>query len=94
MMERDEFLARSGLQVETLEVWLEQSWLVPDQAHAGARFSEIDVARVHLIRDLQGGLGVNDPGIDVILHLVDQLHGLRRAFGELHEEARKTRSAR
>jgi chaperone modulatory protein CbpM len=27
--------------------------------------------------------GVNDAGIDVILHLVDQLHGLRRSMNDV-----------
>ncbi|MBB3901705.1 chaperone modulator CbpM [Methylobacterium brachythecii] len=84
-MKREEFLTRSGLEVRTLEIWLEQRWLLPDAEDVEAGFSDIDVARAHFIRDLQGGLGVNDPGIDVILHLVDQLHGLRRAFSELKE---------
>lgn len=90
-MKREEFLTRSGIRIETLEIWLEQSWLVPDTSDAEVLFSEIDVARAHFIRDLQGDLGVNDPGIDVILHLVDQLHGLRRAFGELKAQNRKAR---
>ncbi|GLS43938.1 hypothetical protein GCM10007884_19240 [Methylobacterium brachythecii] len=85
IMKREEFLTRSGLEVRTLEIWLEQRWLLPDAEDVEAGFSDIDVARAHFIRDLQGGLGVNDPGIDVILHLVDQLHGLRRAFSELKE---------
>ena len=49
-------------------------------------FSDTDVARAHLIRDLKGDLGVNDEGVDVILHLVDQLHGLRRAFEQLQDD--------
>ncbi|MCE4224261.1 hypothetical protein HCU64_10905 [Methylobacterium sp. C25] len=84
-MKREEFLTRSGLEVRTLEIWLEQRWLLPAAEDVETGFSEIDVARAHFIRDLQGGLGVNDPGIDVILHLVDQLHGLRRAFAELKQ---------
>jgi chaperone modulatory protein CbpM len=27
-------------------------------------------------------MGVNDEGLDVILHLIDQMHGLRRALAE------------
>lgn len=87
-MKREEFLASAGLQVRTLEVWIEQRWLVPDETETEIQFSEIDVARARLIRDLQGDLGVNDPGVDVILHLVDQLHGLRRALASAHEDNR------
>ena len=91
-MKREEFLTRSGLQVETLEVWLEQRWLVPDPDASDVGFSEIDIARARFIRDLKGDLGVNDEGVDVILHLVDQIHGLRRAFAHLHETSRSGRS--
>jgi chaperone modulatory protein CbpM len=43
---------------------------------------DIDVARARLIRDL-ADIGVNDEGIPVILNLVDQMHGLRRALHEV-----------
>ena len=86
IMNKQEFLTNAGLKVQTLEFWLEQRWLVPDQASADMIFSDIDVARAHLIRDLKGDFGVNDEGVDIILHLVDQLHGLRRALGQLHPD--------
>ncbi|WP_375789881.1 chaperone modulator CbpM [Bradyrhizobium sp. Pha-3] len=79
-MTKQEFLISSGLRVQTLEFWLEQRWLLPTEATSGAQFSDADVARAHLIRDLKSDLGVNDEGIDVILHLIDQLHGVRQAF--------------
>jgi len=43
-----------------------------------------------LIRDLKADFGVNDEGVDVILHLVDQLHGLRRALEQLRGDVRAT----
>ena len=86
IMNKQEFLTSAGLQVQTLEFWLEQQWLIPDQASAEMIFSDIDVARAHLIRDLKGDFGVNDEGVDIILHLVDQLHGLRRALEQLHPD--------
>lgn len=86
IMSKQEFLARAGLEVQILDVWLEQQWLLPDQTPAGMDFSDMDVARAQLIRDLKTDLGVNDEGVDVILHLVDQLHGLRGALEQLHKE--------
>ena len=86
IMNKQEFLATSGLQVQTLDLWLEQRWLVPEQTTAGMNFSDMDIARARLIRDLKTDLGVNDEGVDVILHLVDQLHGLRRALEQLHKD--------
>jgi chaperone modulatory protein CbpM len=85
-LNKEEFLTSSGLQVQTLEFWLEQQWLLPEETSAGVRFSDGDIARAKLIQDLKGGFGVNDEGVDVILHLVDQLHGLRRALRQLHAE--------
>lgn len=85
-MTKQEFLTSSGLQVQVLELWLEQRWLVPDETAGEVHFHDIDIARVHLIRQLKDDLGANDEGIDVILHLVDQMHGLRRALSELREE--------
>jgi chaperone modulatory protein CbpM len=86
IMNKQEFLTSAGLEVQTLEFWIEQEWLIPDQTAAEVSFSDTDVARAHLIRDLKGDFGVNDQGVDVILHLVDQLHGLRRAFEQLHKD--------
>jgi hypothetical protein len=48
--------------------------------------SDVDAARALFIRDLQGDFGVNDEGIDLVLHLVDQVHGLRRALAVLRDE--------
>ncbi len=42
----------------------------------------MDLARAGLIHDLKHNMGVNDEGLDVILHLIDQMHGLRRALAE------------
>jgi chaperone modulatory protein CbpM len=90
IMNKLEFLAHAGLEAQTLDIWLEQRWLVPDQTSTGMNFSEMDVARAHLIRDLKSDLGVNDEGVDVILHLLDQLHGLRRALEHLHRDLPET----
>ncbi|KRE89210.1 hypothetical protein ASG87_05515 [Frateuria sp. Soil773] len=85
-MDRQEFLARSGLRVQTLEFWLEQRWVVPEQTSSGTGFSERDIARARFIQDLKDDMGVNDEGVDVILHLLDQLHGLRGALARLRTD--------
>ena len=84
-MNTQEFLTRAGLDVQTLEVWVEQQWLIPAETSAGASFFDRDVARARLVQNLRGDLGINDEGIGVILHLLDQLHGLRSAMAMLHE---------
>lgn len=90
VMNKQEFLTSSSLEVRTLDFWLEQQWLIPEQTSGEMSFSDMDVARARLIHDLKADFGVNDEGVDVILHLVDQLHGLRRAIAQLHEQARLT----
>jgi chaperone modulatory protein CbpM len=89
IMNKQEFLTSAGVQVQTLEFWLDQRWLIPDQTSAEMTFSDADVARAHLIHDLKRDFGVNDEGVDVILHLVDQLHGLRGAFEQLHRNIKE-----
>jgi chaperone modulatory protein CbpM len=49
----------------------------------------MDLSRAKLIRDLKNDLGVNDEGVGVILNLLDQMHGLRRALAELLQSARE-----
>ena len=88
IMSKQEFLTSSGVEAQTLEFWIEQQWLIPAQTDPETSFSDTDVARARLIRDLKGDFGVNDEGVDVILHLVDQLHGLRRALEQLHNDFR------
>jgi len=87
-MSKHAFLTSSGVEAQMLEFWIEQQWLIPTQTDAELSFSDTDVARARLIRDLKGDFGVNDEGVDVILHLVDQLHGLRRALDRLHKDFR------
>jgi chaperone modulatory protein CbpM len=89
-MNKHEFLVSAGLQVELLDFWVAQQWLVPMQSEGGETFSDVDLARAHFIRDMKADLGINDEGVDVILHLVDQLHGLRRALQQLHRDHRVT----
>jgi chaperone modulatory protein CbpM len=38
---------------------------------------------------VKADIGANDEGIGVILHLVDQLHGVRRALAELRRQMEK-----
>jgi chaperone modulatory protein CbpM len=82
MIDRQQFLVLTRLEIETLEVWIKEEWLIPREDATGQEFSDVDIARAHLIKDLKHDLGVNDEGIGVILNLIDQLHGLRRTLRE------------
>ena len=76
-VETQEFIRRSHLDAATLNVWIDEQWLIPRASGSALQFSDADLARARLIRDLKLDLGVNDEGIAIILHLLDQLHGLR-----------------
>ena len=75
-----EFLERTHLDRGTLEVWIREAWICPEGATSQRSFTDMDLARANLIHDLKHNMGVNDEGLDVILHLIDQVHGLRRAL--------------
>jgi chaperone modulatory protein CbpM len=83
MLSLEEFQLHLGVDAGTVHVWIEEGWLLPRRDQAGFAFSELDVARARLIRDLKDGIGVNDEGISVVLNLIDQVHGLRRVVREL-----------
>ena len=87
MITEREFLERARLDRRTLTVWIEEEWLIPAREADELAFTDMDLARVNLIRDLKDKMGVNDEGLDVVLHLVDQMHALRRALAAALELA-------
>lgn len=87
IISRLEFLSRTSLDQHTLDIWIEEEWLVPEKADVELAFSEEDIARAQLISDLITDMGVNNEGVSVILHLLDQMHGLRSAMAHLLESA-------
>jgi chaperone modulatory protein CbpM len=89
MITEREFLERARLDRATLSIWIEEEWLIPSRAASELAFTEMDVARAHLIRDLRDNMGVNDPGLGVVLHLLDQMHALRRALAAARDSARE-----
>src|SRR5437667_12812988 len=86
MISSQEFLIRTRVEYHVLETWIEAGWLAPPQTEPELMFSDVDLARAQLIRDLREDFGVNDEGVSVILHLVDQMHGLRRSMLGLLDE--------
>ena len=83
-----EFLARAQVAPETLEIWIEEEWILPFEATPERTFTETDLARAQLIRDLMDDLGVNAEGVGVVLNLVDQVHGLRNVLADVLVSAR------
>ena len=93
MISEREFIERSRLDRGTLEIWIRESWICPDCTAPERTFTDMDLARADLIRDLKHNMGVNDEGLDVILHLIDQMHGLRRALAEALARLREREKA-
>jgi chaperone modulatory protein CbpM len=91
MIALQEFLVRCRVERQSLETWIAAGWLVPPQTEPEPTFSDVDLARAQLIRDLREDFGVNDEGVTVILHLLDQMHGLRRSMQELLSELHASR---
>jgi chaperone modulatory protein CbpM len=89
MMSRYDFLMRMHLDEVTLDLWMVEEWLLPQRLENEELFTEADLARARLILDLQHDLGVNREGIGIILNLLDQVHGLRKALaGKVHPAER------
>lgn len=72
-----------GLQAGEVERWIGNDWLRAEGSPGQYRFEEIDVARVHLIAELRGGLGIDDETLPVVLSLLDQLYAARRQMHRL-----------
>jgi chaperone modulatory protein CbpM len=76
-----EFRRFLKIDLTELNLWIEEGWLVPDTAGERLQLRDSDVARARLILDLTRGMGLNEAGVDVVMDLIDQLHGLR---GTMH----------
>lgn len=83
MLEYEEFCFRARLEGGTLDAWIAAGWLIPAETEPRRAFSEADLARAQLIRDLNDDFGINNEGIAVILDLIDQIHGLRHSLKSL-----------
>jgi chaperone modulatory protein CbpM len=94
MISIHEFVIRARVEQQSVETWIAAGWLVPPQTEPEPMFSDVDLARAQLIRDLREDLGVNDEGVSVILHLLDQMHGLRSSMRDLLAEMRNVRPGR
>ncbi len=78
-----EFLASANLDQSTLEIWIHEEWIIPNTDTPARLFSDADLARVQLIRELMDDLGVNEEGVGIVLKLIDQVHGLRGALAHV-----------
>jgi chaperone modulatory protein CbpM len=84
MVDELEMCRRAGINLHVLRRWVEADWIRAGTGSEARSFSEMDVARAQLIRDLTGAMGVNSEGVGIILSLLDQIHGLRRTLRRMN----------
>lgn len=63
--------------------WIEAEWVRPESDDSGHRFRPVDVARLHLIRELRQDLEIGPEALPVVLSLVDEMYTLRRRLAAL-----------
>jgi chaperone modulatory protein CbpM len=63
--------------------WIESEWVRPETDAAGHHFRPVDVARLHLIRELRQDLEIGPEAMPVVLSLVDEMYTLRRRLAAL-----------
>lgn len=74
-----------GLSAERLHAWTAEGLVRPTLREAEVLYAEVDVARLRLLVTLEDDLAVDRDTVPVILGLLDQIHGLRRALRVLGE---------
>jgi chaperone modulatory protein CbpM len=84
-LKREIFIA-GDIDPERLSAWIEAGWLCPGSSKREPdSLSDADLARAQLICDLKDEFGINDEGVEVILGLLDQIHGLRLVMRQMLE---------
>jgi chaperone modulatory protein CbpM len=67
----------------TLEEYIGRTWVRPIKKHQSWYFEEIDISRIRLVHHLRQDIMVNDDAMDVVLHLLDQVYGLREQMRKI-----------
>jgi chaperone modulatory protein CbpM len=84
MIGTDDLLTRfAGLERGELTRWVEDRWVLPDEAGGRWVFHEVDIARVELILHVRRDFSVGDDAMAVVLGLLDQVYSLRRQMTRL-----------
>jgi chaperone modulatory protein CbpM len=79
-------MAKASNSSLSLVAFAEAGWLERGSEHGD---DDLHRSRAQLIIELKQDLGVNDEAVPIILDLVDQLYGVRRALRLALAEARR-----
>ena len=78
VMSFDEVCLHHGISDVDLERWIEQGLFLSDSSHQNpTTFNPLMVQRLQSACRLQADLGVNEPGVVLVLELFDELQQLR-----------------
>ncbi|WP_377848561.1 chaperone modulator CbpM [Bosea sp. UC22_33] len=83
MIDQLEPTRRLHVDDDRLQTFIDRGWISPSVREGQCVICDVDVARAALIVDLVDDMGLNEEGVDLVLDLLDQLYGLRSAFGHL-----------
>ncbi len=81
----DDLVDEFNVTASEITIWIEQNWVLPSEQDGQYHFDEDDFARVRLIAELRRDIGVNEEAMPVVLRLLDQVYGLRRALEQLND---------
>jgi chaperone modulatory protein CbpM len=85
----DDLVTEFDVSASEITIWIEQNWVLPSEQDGEYHFDEDDFARVRLIAELRRDVGVNEEAMPVVLRLLDQVYGLRRALEQLNAAIRE-----
>ncbi|MCL5947293.1 MAG: helix-turn-helix transcriptional regulator [Chloroflexi bacterium] len=72
-----------GVHPQTLRHYERLGLVIPSRTDGNIRlYSTADIARLHRIQQLINHLGVNLAGVEVILHMHDQLERMQQAYAQ------------
>jgi chaperone modulatory protein CbpM len=91
MIRIDAVIARfPGLEAPQIADWVARGWVHAEGAGpAEWVFTDIDVARLHLLRDLRVDLELDEESLPLVLSLLDQVYGLRRTLRIVMDEVKE-----
>ncbi len=60
--------------------WVARGWVHAEDSDGGFVFTEFEIARLHLLHDLQVDLALDTETVPLVLSLLDQVYDLRRSL--------------
>jgi MerR family transcriptional regulator, heat shock protein HspR len=79
-----------GMHPQTLRIYEAKGLVAPKRTPGNTRlYSQADLERLRLIQRLTTELGLNLAGVEIVMRLQDEVHGLRARMDRLERRARE-----